>query len=71
MPASGKNNIKDMVVRFDNDNKKLVRKLGKSKSEKLVKFKKLSKSENLLKFYNKETGPSFLTSNTKIALNYL
>ena len=77
MSTFRKNNGKDIVVGFGSNNKKLVKKLRKSKnqklfkSQKLAKFKKLSKSRNSPNFSTIKAGPSFLISDTRKTFNYL
>ena len=61
-----KDNSNIMVIRFCDNDKKLVKKLKKlkklSKSQKLTRSKqKLSKNRNLSQFDAKKTGLSFLT----------
>ena len=70
MPDFEKNNSNNVVVKFSINNKKLVRKLKKSKSSKMFKSKKSSKSINLLKNYIIKQS-CFLTSNAMMFFNHL
>ena len=78
--ASAKNNSNDKIDKIGGDNveyakksKKLKKlsKLRKSKSEKLYKCKKPSKSGNYHNFGIKKVRPIFLTSDIRMAFNYL
>ena len=71
LPNFGRNNNKNVFVRFGGDNEEPVKKPRKSKDKKLAKSKKPSKSENSPKFYAKKTRSSFLILNAKMAFKYL
>ena len=66
-----------MVIRFDNNDEKPIKKPKKSKNQKFSQFSKLAKSktslksENLPNFSTKKDGSSFLISGTKNVFNCL